>query len=211
MSLLVKEMEALIKNKISQSAQRVFQYVLDDLRERLPAHTTYHNLRHTLDVVECCNNYVEVYDLDEEDHEHLLIAAVAHDYGFVFSPDNHEATSANMVAKIMLKHDYNLDSISKVRGLIMATKLPQSPKNFLEEIIADADLDYLGRRDYPEISLTFYKELSHYGKLENQRQWYDLQIGFLENHTYFTAWAQENRQPGKFETLRSLKNQRAAL
>lgn len=28
-------------------------------------------------------------------------------------------------------------------GMIMATKIPQSPTNILEEIICDADLDYL--------------------------------------------------------------------
>jgi hypothetical protein len=28
--------------------------------------------------------------------------------------------------------------------MIMATKIPQTPQNKLEEIIADADLEYLG-------------------------------------------------------------------
>ena len=33
-----------------------------------------------------------------------------------------------------------------------ATKIPQTPLTKLEEIICDADLDYLGREDFFEIS-----------------------------------------------------------
>ena len=36
--------------------------------------------------------------------------------------------------------------------LILATKVPQKPKNKLEKIICDADLDYLGREDFDNIS-----------------------------------------------------------
>ena len=204
-------METLILNKIPHSAQRVFKHVRDDLSARLPSHITYHNLRHTLDVVDSCKNYAEVYDLNDKDYELLLIAAISHDYGFVESPDNHEITSADMVSKVMIQNGYNHRSVKKVRGLIMATKLPQTPNNFLEEIIADADLDYLGRDDYDSISLSFYRELSHFGKLGSETQWFDLQIGFLENHTYFTDWAKKNRQPGKLDTIKRLKRERESL
>ena len=34
--------------------------------------------------------------------------------------------------------------IEIICGIIMATKIPQRPKNYLEEIICDADLNYLG-------------------------------------------------------------------
>ncbi len=204
-------METLITNEISHSARRVFQYVLNDLQQRLPSHITYHNMRHTLDVVDSCKSYINKYEIDRENEEMLLIAAAAHDYGFVISPENHEATSANMVTRIMQDNGYNLDSLSKVRGLIMATKLPQSPNNILEQIIADADLDYLGRPDYPEISEAFYRELQHFNKINTIEQWYDLQIGFLENHTYFTDWARENRDLGKRERIQILKEERSRL
>jgi len=51
--------------------------------------------------------------------------------------------------------------------MIMATKIPQSPKNLLEQIICDADLDYLGRERYEENSLLLLQELRLKKKLPN--------------------------------------------
>jgi hypothetical protein len=41
----------------------------------------------------------------------------------------------------------------------MATKLPPNPKNLLEKIICDSDLDYLGRSDFIPVSNTLFEEL----------------------------------------------------
>lgn len=49
----------------------------------------------------------------------------------------------------------------------MATKIPQSPNNLLEQIICDADPDYLGRDDFWKISNNLYHELKIYGVLNN--------------------------------------------
>jgi hypothetical protein len=45
--------------------------------------------------------------------------------------------------------------------LIMVTRLPQTPNSLLEEIIADADLDSLGRADFQ----VRYEALRRDGKL----------------------------------------------
>ena len=202
-------METLLTDTISHSAQRVFNQVLEDLKLRLPKSVTYHNVRHTLDVVDTCKHYISIYDLDDSISELLLIAAVAHDYGFVISPTDHERRSSDLVSEIMVQHDFDQESIELVRGLIMATKIPQSPKTFFEEIIADADLDYLGREDYGVISATLFNELKNFNNINSEKDWYDLQIKFLQGHTYFTEWAQRNRQPIKEERISILKEERA--
>ena len=63
--------------------------------------------------------------------------------------------------------------------MIMATKIPQSPRNGLEEIICDADLDYLGRDDFYEIGATLFEELKAYNVLQNEREWNRIQVKFL--------------------------------
>lgn len=207
----MKAINRLITNTTSQAADKVCRFVLDDIDRRLPSYITYHNLRHVKDVLSTCLRYIDIYDIDGYNAELLKIAASAHDYGFVTGPDNHEVRSSAMVSVIMKEHGFGNQECDIVRGLIMATKLPQTPTNSFEEIIADADLDYLGRDDYFEISDTFYSELKYFDKISSKEQWLDLQIGFLESHVYFTDWAKEHRQPGKEERIEQLMDSKLSL
>ena len=42
----------------------------------------------------------------------------------------------------------DFDEIDAICEMIMATRIPQTPANLMQEILCDADLDYLGRDDY---------------------------------------------------------------
>ena len=89
----------------------------------------------------------------------------------------------------------------------MSTKIPQNPKTGLEEIICDSDLDYLGRDDYYPISKTLYDELRYLSKIKSERDWNQLQINFLEAHSYHTDFAIQNRQPEKEQRILELKKE----
>ncbi|WP_373396666.1 hypothetical protein V8V91_18185 [Algoriphagus halophilus] len=88
----------------------------------------------------------------------------------------------------------------------MATKIPQTPLNPLQMIICDADLDYLGREDYPEISQKLFEELKYMKVIETDEQWKNLQINFLKAHHFHTPFAIKNRQPQKQAWLNKLLN-----
>jgi len=88
----------------------------------------------------------------------------------------------------------------------MATKIPQSPKNILEEIICDADLDYLGRDDFEPISDSLRREFLELGIVSSDEHWYSLQIKFIENHNYFTNSSRQLRNPEKLKRLEKLKS-----
>ena len=115
------------------------------------------------------------------------------------------------MVKIMPNYGFDSDDIDKVLGMIMATKIPQSPQTHLEEIIADSDLDYLGRSDYDEISQRLYDELSERNLLNDSIKWLDLQISFLTAHGYHTDYAIKNRRPNKLKRLYLLEDQRKNL
>ena len=87
----------------------------------------------------------------------------------------------------------------------MATKIPQSPKNKLEAIICDADLDYLGRDDFYDIGNTLFEELKAYNILQTEEAWNKLQVKFLENHSFFTNTNRRRRAPRKGKYLRELR------
>ena len=90
--------------------------------------------------------------------------------------------------------------------MILATQLGSSPASLLEKILADADLDYLGRGDYFEISEKLYREFLATGKMTDRKNWLNMQISFMENHTYHTSYALKYRRPIKRQHLESLQN-----
>jgi hypothetical protein len=90
-------------------------------------------------------------------------------------------------------------------GMIMATKIPQSPTNPLEEIICDADVDYLGRDDFERISNSLKDEFLVYGVIKSEADWNPLQIRFFEMHAYFTETCKTNRAANKKLHLDQLK------
>ena len=88
----------------------------------------------------------------------------------------------------------------------MATKIPQSPKNNLEQIICDADLDYLGRDDYALNSNNLLQEIELTKKL-NVKEWLQIQEKFLKAHAYFTPTSQQLRNKSKQLTLLNIQKQ----
>lgn len=91
-----------------------------------------------------------------------------------------------------------------IAGMIMATRLPQSPTTLLEKILCDADLDYLGRDDFYEIGGRLFAELKEQEVVETEREWNIMQRTFLQSHRYHTRFGQTNREPGKQERLQEI-------
>ncbi len=159
-----------------------------------------------MDVLNVCNQYIRRFNLGEEDRIMLKIGATVHDMGFLKSPQNHEEIGADMAEVLMKDRGMSQKRIDVMRGLVMATKIPQSPKTELEMIICDSDLDYLGRDDYPEISQRLFDELQFMGIIKTEEEWKNLQINFLKSHAFHTPFAIKNREPKKRYWLNKLLN-----
>ncbi|WP_373496523.1 HD domain-containing protein [Aquiflexum sp.] len=171
--------------------------VLNQLENGLPKHLTYHNLDHVLDVLDVCNQYIKRNKIKGDDAYLLRIGAIVHDMGFLKSNINHEEEGAEMAAKIMSSLEMDPKHIEIVKGLILATKIPQNPKTELQKIICDSDLDYLGRNDYPEISSRLYLEFKATNIIKTDEDWKNLQISFLTKHDFHTPFAKKYRSPKK--------------
>lgn len=180
------------------------KYVLNKLKADLPDHLTYHGIEHTLDVLNVCEQYIRRLNLGEEERFLLRIGAVVHDMGFLKGSANHEEVGAGMASELMLELGMKDAQIQEVKGLVLSTKIPQCPKNELQKIICDADLDYLGRDDYPEISQRLYKEFKFMKVIQTDEEWRNLQINFLKSHYFHTTFAIANRAPKKQYWLNKL-------
>ena len=141
----------------------------------------------------------------DEDIFVLKSAATYHDAGFVESYDNNEEIGAAMAGEILPKYGYTEEQIKQVGELIYATIIPHKPKNHLEEIICDADLDYLGRDDFHTIADTLRRELRDHGKIKSDRKWDEIQVSFLSQHKYFTKSGNKLREEKKKKHLKEIQ------
>lgn len=181
-------------------------FILQKLHSELSENLYYHGPHHTLDVADSAIRLARAEGISDEETLTLLrTAALFHDAGFITTYQGHEAEGCRMARECLPDFGYGAEQISRICGMIEATKIPQSPRNLLEEIICDADLDYLGREDFEPISATLYRELKAGGLVADKPAWDAKQIQFLENHRYRTATAQAIRQPLKQLHLQHLK------
>lgn len=182
------------------------KFILSRLKNELPRHLSYHSVEHVKDVFDSCKSIAAKENVKGEDLKLLLTAALFHDSGFLKGPKEHEKTSCQIARKYLPQYEYTNEQIKKICGMIMATKVPQEPKTHLEEIICDADLDYLGRSDFFTIGDKLYAELCVYGILSTEEEWNRLQVRFLEAHHYFTKTAIKLRQKRKDKHLNLVKS-----
>lgn len=186
--------------------EKAEEYVFDKLEESLSNTLFYHGLHHTIDVSNAVLQIAIAEGIhDKETLQILQTAAFYHDLGFISTYQGHEEESCRLARVSLPNFEYTDEQIEKICGLIMATKIPQTPTNYLERIMADADLDYLGRDDFWNISRSLYEELHEREMVTDIDSWNKIQVLFLENHQYWTETAKQWRNPEKLKRIEELR------
>jgi class 3 adenylate cyclase len=183
------------------------EFVLGMLENELPGYLYYHNVKHTVDVVTQVELIGWGEGVSEEEILLLKTAALFHDAGHTIGYDNHEENGVKLAKQYLPRFNYTDDQIERISKLIMATKLPPDPKNKLEKIMCDADLDYLGRSDFIPVSNTLYDELRAQNKIGSLNDWNKLQLKFISNHHYYTDTAKSLREVNKQKQIERIKKE----
>ena len=183
----------------------VEKLVLKKLKTELPTGLHYHSVDHTLDVKESVERLAEMENINGHDRILLKTAALFHDLGFIKTYDGHEKVSAECARDILPGFGYSKEDIGQIEGMILATEIPQSPKNQLEKIMADADLDYIGRDDIFLIGQRLQYEWKLYGKISTLKEWHEIQLNFLKKHSFFTKAAIKLRETKKQENIKEIE------
>jgi uncharacterized protein len=182
------------------------QTVLLRLEHGLSPKLLYHGIEHTRDdVLPAAIRLGELAQLSEEDMLILKTAALYHDIGYLESYSNHEMIGARIASEELPELGYGPHQVQKIADLIMATRMPQSPRTLLEMLMCDADLDSLGREDFFITSHRLRLELRGMGLETTLREWYTRQLKFLQGQTYWTEYARALRDAGKQKTIEDLK------
>jgi predicted metal-dependent HD superfamily phosphohydrolase len=177
-------------------------FILEKLSRELNATLYYHDLSHTLDVLHSVERLADLENVTGEDLILLQTASLFHDAGMIRTYLGHEQASVEMIEEFLPHFGYNPPQIAKINKMIMTTRLPQSATGTLEQILCDADLDYLGRDDFFMIAHRLKLEWAVKNiKPTTLKEWYLLQISFLTTHRYFTKSAIESREAKKQKNL----------
>ncbi len=179
--------------------------IINILSAQLDKKLCYHNVDHTLDVITQAEEIALAEGVSSSrELQFLRIAALFHDTGFLTIYTGHEEKSCEIAAEKLSPH-FSKTDLDLICGLIRATKVPQKPGSLLEQIICDADLDYLGRHDFSRLSNYLKSEFLDFGIVKNEHEWEEKQIAFFETHHYFTATSIQKRLPLKKQHLGQLK------
>ena len=181
------------------------EIILDKLEKELPEYLYYHNVKHTIDVVTEVELIGWAEGVSEKEVLLLKTAALFHDAGHTIGYDNHEDIGCGLARDFLPGYNYSPSQIERICELIMATQMPLKPKNLLEKIMCDSDLDYLGRSDFIPVSNTLYEELKQQNKIDSLNDWNKLQIKFISGHQYFTETARNLREVNKQKQIERIK------
>ena len=181
-------------------------YALKRLAQDLSPQLFYHSLYHTRDEVLPAVEYLaENEGVVGDAFQVLMTAAFYHDIGFTIQYEDHEIASAIIAAEVLPNFGFSSDQLKIIHGIIMATRLPQTPDTMLEKIMADADLDVLGKPDFLPRNQDLRRELEAQGRCIDDLHWYTGQVNFLKSHQFKTRTARVRRGPQKQRNLIELE------
>ncbi len=186
---------------------KIYNDIVDLLSAKLSPFLKYHCVDHTIYVVEMAEYIAKKEKVSSSNLYLLKIAALFHDIGFIEGPEEHEKTSCKIAKRELKKYGLSKEQIMVICGMIMATRIPQSPQNKLENIIADADLEYLSTSKYEEVSEQLYEELRHFNKKFNRQKWFKVQVDFISNHRYHTNYCKRYKEFRKMRNLEKMINE----
>ncbi len=184
--------------------EEAYSFMINKLEYELPAYIIYHDVQHTKEVIAAAQHLAESENVSGDNLILLKTAALFHDAGFLQHHYEHEEHSCKIARKHLPDYNYSDEQIDMICRMIMTTKLPQSAFNHLSQLLCDADLYYLGGKEYAKQAEKLFTELKTNGFLKTRAEWDLKQAEFLSAHRYYTETAKNEREEVKQKHLQEL-------
>lgn len=181
-------------------------FARDILVNQLHPDYAYHNLDHTVQVVECVETIGQHEGVTGSEIILLKIAAWLHDLGYIRTYVGHEEESINIAREFLRKQGVEKAMTDRVSELIEATRLDIEPRNSLEGIIKDADLFNIAQENAIENSEGIRKEWKvFYNRHFTDLEWDQFNYDFFREHEYYSSYGKEILEPQKDKNIKILK------
>jgi len=181
-------------------------YAINFITRKVPKEYTYHDVQHTISVVEAVQKIAQQMQLPPTDREILEIAAWFHDMGYDQGPEGHEERGCEYAAAYLNKLDFPPEKLTQIQSCIRATSISYTPQNLLEEIICDADLSHLGRRNYWDRCGRIRQEFATTRDMVmTDEEWVSFELGFMRAHQFNTTIAQDLYDKRKAKHIQKLE------
>lgn len=186
--------------------------ILNRLRSMLPEELVYHDINHTINVEKAALRLAKLEGISGYDLMLLRTAVYYHDAGFLVTYHHNEKHGMRMASNLLPYFGFDEDEIKTITDIIEVTDGIKKPENLLQQIMSDADHDYLGRADYYHVAKKLREELELHDQEMNDLEWVNYQLNYLENkHEYYTETAKNIRLNGKNNRIMELYKLREEL
>lgn len=165
---------------------KIYFHIRDKMRSSQELHGFhYHGWMHTKSAYDAVCYLAVLENVDVDGIEKLKIAMLYHDTGYTTGNEvDHEYKSAEIARQELPSFGVDDCDIYDICRLIVSTAPGYRPVGTLEEIMHDADYEYLGRDYYPYVVELLRKE-----KGVTDSVWKEVQIAFLKGHLFLTPSA----------------------
>jgi len=181
-------------------------FISEILDSQLPSGLVFHSKQHTFDVLKNVELIGEYSNLKEKEMNLLRLCALFHDVGYIKMYKGHELESVAIAKEFLLEQGISEPEINRVTTAILATKVPQNPKDNLSKILCDADLMHLTYDNYFEqIELMRQEWKSMNIASLNPKDFHINSINFFKSHHYHSEYGKNVLKQKKEKTLKLIK------
>lgn len=196
----------------SSTVEEVKIFVSNILDTQLPKSRVFHTKIHTFDVLANVELIGKYYNFKEDDLNILRLCALFHDIGYIKIYVGHEVESVTITSDFLILKKINKTTIKKISTAILATKVPQSPKDIYSKILCDADLMHLTYDSYFENMKLMRQEWELSGIISlSEKEFYINSVQFFNSHKYHSEYGKLILQPKKERNLEIIKNKISKL
>lgn len=166
----------------------------------------YHNLAHTLDVVQHAGEIGLYYILSAPEQFIIRVAAWFHDIGHLDGDmPGHEARGVAIMQELLGPLGVSNTLMAGIANCIMATQYPSNPYTLYEQILCDADTFHFGTPHFRETDRLVREEVElRTGRLFPD--WRRKSIQLLEEHQFFTVYCRQLLDGGKQDNINWLRS-----
>jgi Family of unknown function (DUF5706) len=166
----------------------------------------YHNLSHTIRVVEAINQIGSFYNLDERSNFIVCSASWMCDLENISAaPAFHESKAGNPLDEFLHNLGIGEEEKEEIKKCISAGHSTKTADTLLEKIMSDALTFYFGSTAFKEYNNLLRREIEAFtNKKIKGGEWRDNTIGILESHTFQTEYCQSLLNKVKEENLHSI-------